>query len=105
MKNTVKKIFTSVFISLATLIAGLIITMVSFRLFGNLSTNEMRLLFAVDIISLVSAGAGFLIFQENKSCKRKKEEAYRSRRNEHIAQLGREMNETERIINHSNFAA
>lgn len=105
MKNTVKKIFTSVIISTATLLAGLLITMVSFRLFGNLSTNEMRLLFAIDIISLVTAGAGFLIFQENKSCKRKKEEAYQSRRNERIAQLDREMNEIERIINHSDFAA
>lgn len=71
MNKTIKKIISSIIISSITLGIGFGITMVSFNLFGTLTPNQMKLLFAVDVICLVAVVGAFLFFSTRKASKLK----------------------------------
>lgn len=80
MHKTAKKIIASILISAATLATGFALTMVSFNLFDYLTTNQMRLLFAIDFICLIAVGGIFLYLSDNKE-KKAKRRRYAEKRN------------------------
>lgn len=82
MNRQTKKFLQSAAIFSATVIAGFIITIVSFRLFDRLTVNQMRLLFAGDIVLLLLSGALARFFSELRGARRRqanmKEKKHRS---------------------------
>ena len=50
MKKTLKKLFKSILITTVTLLSGFGITSISFNLFGTLTSNEMKLFLAIDVL-------------------------------------------------------
>lgn len=105
MKKTTKKLITASAITFVTLAVGFAITMASFNLFGYLSIGEMKVLFAIDVIALFFTGSVFLLFQESKANKKRKEEQYRIRRERRLEEINNELHEINLVINRSNSAA
>ena len=105
MKKTGKKLIQSLEIWVVTLAAGFLITYVSFNLFDNLTANQLKLLFAADIIMLSAIGAAAWFFSESKKAKKRKEAAFEKRHNERIVRQCKELGEINSIISRSNFAA
>lgn len=105
MKKSIKKLITASAITFVTLAVGFAITMASFNLFGYLSIGEMKVLFAIDVIALFFTGSVFLLFQESKTNKKRKEEQYRIRRERRLEEINNELYEINLVINRSNSAA
>ena len=105
MKKTVKKIITGILITTITLAAGFGITMLSFNLFDNLTDNQMKILFAIDVFSLCVSALGVMYFFESKKYKEQKRKAFEKRRLERIEERDAQLRELSEIINCSNFAA
>lgn len=105
MKKQFKQIISCITIMVVTLIAGFTITTLSLNLFDNMSTNQLRLLFLVDILLLLGCGAGAWYFFESKRMKAKKEKAFQKRRESRICRREQEMQGINEIINFTNFAA
>ncbi|MDE5984136.1 MAG: hypothetical protein K2H13_02650, partial [Eubacterium sp.] len=70
-----------------------------------MSANQMKILFAVDIIVLSLTATGVWCFFEAKSVKIKKQNAFEQRRKNRISKQKKEMQGINEIINLSNFAA
>lgn len=105
MKKTVKQIISGLIITAVTLIAGFGITFLSFNLFDTLSSNQMKVLFAIDILSLSAAAAGVWYFFESKKANARRKKAFEERHKKRIEQREKEMKEINSIVNFSNFAA
>lgn len=105
MNKTIKKIITSIIISTITLGIGFGLTMVSFNLFGTLTPNQMKMLFAVDVICLVAVVGTFLFFLDKKSIEAKRQAQFEKRRSKRIEDIANQYAIVESIISSSNFAA
>lgn len=105
MNKSVKKIVESLVITTVTLVMGFIITSISFNLFDNLNNNQMKVLFAIDVICLIAVGSFFFVLSETKNAKKKRKQSFEKRHRERIEQKHKQFNEIECIINNSNFAA
>ncbi len=105
MKNTVKKLIQSVIISVVTLFAGCIITCVSFNLFDNLTSNQMKVLFAFDVICLAATGAFTLFIYDRKKLLKKRKKKLERLHYQRILKREQEFSQIEQIIDHSDFAA
>lgn len=105
MKKSVIKLITGIIIIAITLAAGFGITMLSFNLFENLTDNQMKILFAIDVSALSLSALGVMYFFESKKHKEQKRKAFEKRRNERIEHRDAQLRELNNIINCSNFAA
>lgn len=105
MKKTAKQIISGVVIFGVTLAVGFVITAVSFNLFDSMTANQMRLIFAVDVLSLIAAGAGAWYFFDSKKAKARRKRELEKRHLERIQQRETEMAEINKLINFTNFAA
>jgi len=105
MKKETKKIITGLIISLTTLAAGYAVTMLSFNIFGDLSVNQMRAVFAGDIIALLIAGGATYYYYENKRMKEIRKKEFEERHQQRIEKRLRENEEINRLIFQSNKVA
>lgn len=90
MKKTLKKLFKSILITTVTLLSGFGITSISFNLFGTLTSNEMKLFLAIDIIILVFVGGVFYYIDEKQSKRKKKEMEFQKRHLQRVEESFRE---------------
>ncbi|MGN1202724.1 MAG: hypothetical protein ACI4RF_05460, partial [Eubacterium sp.] len=81
------------------------ITMISFNLFDSLSANQMKVLFAIDVLSLAAIATGVWYFFESKKAKARRRNALEKRHYERIEQIKKQTNEINNVVNYSNFAA
>lgn len=105
MKKSVKQIILGAIITVSTLVVGFGITMLSFHLFDTLTSNQMKILFTIDILSLAAAATGVWYFFDSKKSKAKREKEFMERHNKRIQQRQNEINDINKLINFSNFAA
>ncbi|MCH5320472.1 MAG: hypothetical protein J1E36_01835 [Eubacterium sp.] len=105
MKKTVKQIISGLVIFGVTLAAGFVITAVSFNLFDSLTANQMKLIFAVDVLSIVAVATGAWYFFDSKKAKARRKRELEKRHFERIKQKETEMTEINKLINFTNFAA
>ncbi len=105
MKKNTKKLLTGISISLITLGAGFLITIVSFNLFDSLTANQMKLLFATDVISLIVSGAAAYIAFETKKAKKRREKELKKRHFQRLSKQCREFKGLEGYLNISDSAA
>lgn len=105
MKNSVKKIFKSIAISVVTLVVGFGITAISFNLFDNLSRNELRVLFAVDFIILFAIGGITLWSSERKATRLKKERELAKRHEARVIERAVSFAEINSLLDSFNNAA
>ena len=105
MRKSLKKILNSVCISVITLAIGFAVTAISFNLFDNLSTNQMKLLFAYDVLCLITVGVIFFFLSESKKAKAKYKRELERRHKSRMSQREQELAELKRMINNSDFAA
>lgn len=105
MRNNKKQIITGIIIFLVTLIAGFSITAISFNLFEVLTRNQMRALFAFDIISLLMVGACVLLFTQSRKSRQVKEKRLVENHNKRVERRNNELREIEIIIAKNKFAA
>lgn len=90
MKNSVKKIIKSIAITAVTLLSGFGITAVSFNLFGSMTANEMKILFAIDVVILLLVGAAFYCAEERKAKRAKKQKEFEQRHRQRVEQAFRQ---------------
>ena len=83
MKKTLKKLFKSILITAVTLLSG-------FNLFGTLTSNEMKLFLAIDVIILVFVGGVFYYIDEKQSKRKKKEMEFQKRHLQRVEESFRE---------------
>lgn len=102
MKKSVKQLILSIVISGVTLAAGFIITAVSFNLFDALTPNQMKILFAADVLSLSAIATGVWYFFDSKKARAKRKKEMKKRHSERIRNYEKEMAEISELIN---FAA
>ena len=105
MKKQIKNFMKAVFISISSLTAGMAITAVSFNLFDSLTNNQMKLLFALDVICLAILGTIIYFIVESKKIQNRRKKEFEKRHNKRIAQRNDQMKDIFKIINHSDFAA
>lgn len=105
MKKKTNKIITGILISTITLLIGYAVTKLSFNIFGELSTNQMRAVFAADLFALTAVGTFAYFFYENKKLKEKRKREVEKRRLSRIEKSNKEMSEINRIIFQSNKVA
>lgn len=105
MKKTFKKFITALTIFTVTLIAGFAITGISFNLFESLTSNQMKIIFSVDILSLAIIAISVWYFFESRKIKEQRKKELEKRHQKRIIQRENELSEINKIINFSNFAA
>ncbi|MGN1123635.1 MAG: hypothetical protein ACI4RR_04770 [Eubacterium sp.] len=105
MKKSLKKVITSFIITGITLAVGFAFTGITFNLFGNLSTQEMKILFAVDVCALIFAGGFFLFVSESKEAKKRSKREFEKRQSRRIAQRAYDLEQINALLNDTNFAA
>lgn len=105
MNKGIKNFIKATLIFTVTLAVGFGITAISFNLFESLSRNQMRLLFAFDVITLLAIGSIVWLYFENKAVKKKKEQELKERHNRRIEAREREMRDIEIITAKNKFAA
>lgn len=105
MKKSVKQILSGIIISVTTLCAGFIITMASFNLFGTLTANQMKILFALDVICLLSVGLLSLFLSERKKNRKIKENEQKARHTLRTAQLDKRYEGIEELISRNDLVA
>jgi len=105
MKKNTKKLLMGISISLITLGAGFLITIVSFNLFDSLTANQMKLLFAIDVISLITSGAVTYVVFETKKAKKRRENELKKRHFQRMSRQCREFKGLESYLNISDSAA
>ncbi len=105
MKKSLKKVITSFIITAITLGVGFAVTGISFNLFGNLSTAEMRVLFSVDVCALIFAGGFFLFLSEAKQAKKRSKRDFQKRQDRRIAQRAYDLEQINALLSDTNFAA
>ncbi|MGN0522025.1 MAG: hypothetical protein ACI4IQ_05245 [Eubacterium sp.] len=105
MKKTINKIIKSTAISIVTLLAGFIITAISFNLFDSLTPNQMKILFAFDVICLTVAGAITLLVSDKKKLQKKQKKARRKIRYQQLLKEEQDFSQLVKIADKSDFAA
>lgn len=105
MKEKTKKFITGIIIFISTLVTGFSITAISFRLFDSLTNNQMRILFAADVIMLLIIGTiAWFIYESKVNCNRKDRE-FEQRHNDRVKRNIEYSKELATILDYSNFAA
>ncbi len=104
MKKSIKKILSSILITTVTLITGFLITAVSFSLYDKLSINQMRLLFAFDIICILIIGMAAWFIYETKKSREKKRRTFEYKHRKRVAD-NESFDEILNTIKSTNFAA
>lgn len=105
MNKSIKKIIISAVITAVTIIIGFAVTTLTFNLFDSLTTNQMRLLFAIDFICLITVGGIFLFLSESKQAKKRKKRQLEKRHNQRIENRKKEFKEINNILSDSGYAA
>lgn len=105
MKKVLKQIIEGISICAVTLVVGGVISGVSFNLFDTLTRTQLRVLFAVDIISLLAIGACALLIYEAKQSKKEREARFRERHEKRVESEEKRMQGINEIISLSNYAA
>ncbi len=105
MKKKSNRIITGIIIFISTLGAGFGITAISFSLFDTLTNNQMRILFAADIILLLLIGTIAWFVYESKVNFNKKKMEFKKRHDERMKKNIEYSKEMSTIIDYSNFAA
>lgn len=105
MKNSTKKFLSGLAITVVTMATGFVITAISFNLFETLTTNQLRLVFAVDVIILLAIGTISWFIYENKKLKDKRKKEIELRHNKRIKEINKQNKEIINIINRTNIAA
>lgn len=105
MKKSTKKAITGAIIFAVTLFSGFGITAVSFNLFDVMSRNQMRLIFALDVILLLVIGAIAWFVYEHKSAKKIRKKKFEKRHNERLCKIESQKSEILSLLKSENFAA
>lgn len=105
MKKSVKKLLSGLTITIITLAIGFAITAISFNLFDILNRNQMRALFALDVIILLAVGSIFWFIGEGKRAKALRQRELEKRHYERVKEREAQMSGVLDIINSANFAA
>lgn len=105
MKKSTKQIISGIIIFLVTAVTGFIITAVSFNLFEVMTQNQMRLVFAIDVIILLAVGTVSWFIYESKSAQKERKKQKSKNRQNRIDELKRSNEEILNLINCTNFAA
>lgn len=105
MKKSSKKALTGAIIFTVTLLTGFGITAVSFNLFDVMNKNEMRIIFAVDVILLFVIGTVSWFIYEGKKTKKARKNNFEKRHKERINKIEKQNTEILSILNSKNFAA
>lgn len=105
MKKVLKQIIEEISICAVTLIVGGIISGVTFNLFDTLTRTQLRVLFAIDIISLLVIGTIALLIYEAKQSKKEREARFRERHEKRVESEEKRMQGINEIISLSNYAA
>lgn len=105
MKKTLKQIIFAIAIMAVTLAAGFALTGFSFNLFENLSQNQMRILFAADVLLLAAVATGVWYFFDSKKARKKRARDFQQRKSRRINQQTKQLRDINEIINFSNYAA
>ena len=90
MKKSIKKLFKGLLITTITLLCGFGICTLSFNLFGTLTTNEMKIFVALDVITLISVGGIFYYVDEKKAKNKMKEKEFEKRHMKRVEKAFRE---------------
>lgn len=105
MKKRTKQIIEGAVIFISTLLAGFLITTLSFKLFDFLSQNQMRILFLADFIILIISVCAAIFYFENKGNKSRRKKELEDRHNKRIEERQSQIKDIEAIIANNNFAA
>lgn len=105
MKKSTKKALMGALIFTITLVLGFGITALSFNLFDIMSANEMKLVFALDVVLLLIIGTIAWFIYENKNSKNAKKKELEKRHNERLNKIDKQNRETLRVLESKNFAA
>lgn len=105
MNKKSNKIIKGLLIFSVTLLSGFSITALSFELFDVLTQNQMRLLFAVDVLLISAIGAVVWFLFESGRLKRKKQKLFEQRHNERVMAKNAQMKDIDIIIAKNKYAA
>lgn len=105
MKKSIKQLLSGAIISAVTLAFGFALTMLSFNLFDSLTANQMKILFAADIICLALTGCIAFFLFESKRSKKRKEKLLQERHNRRIEKRNNEIKGLESILNKYDLVA
>ncbi len=98
MKNTVKYILKLLSITLITLAVGYSVAMLSFNLFGEMTTAQLRAVFGADFFALISAGGLAYHFYESRKIKEKRHADAEKRRRQRQESFEKEFFEINSIL-------
>lgn len=85
-----KDLLKSVFITVASLVAGFLAISLPFNLLDELSSSQMTMVFAIEIISYTLIGLIFLTARQIEADKKKKKQEKRIKRQTEIKRLNNE---------------
>lgn len=105
MKKSTKQFITGTIIFLVTAAIGFTITAISFNLFEVMTRNQMRLIFAVDVMILLAVGTISWFVYESKTAQKARKKQQSKNRQKRIEELNNENEEILKLINCTNFAA
>ncbi len=105
MNNKSNKIIKGLLIFSVTLFSGFGITALSFNLFDALTQNQMRLLFAIDVLLIIAVGTIVWLLFESVKLKKKKQKEFEHRHNERVKAMNAQMKDIEIIIAKNKYAA
>lgn len=105
MNNKKSKIIKGLIIFVTTLLAGFGITALSFNLFDVLTQNQMRLLFAADVLLIIAVGAAVWSVYESNKIKKQRQLLFEERHKERVARRNSEMKDIDIIIAKNKYAA
>lgn len=105
MKNSTKKFLSGLTITIVTMATGFVITAISFNLFDVLTRNQMRLVFAIDVIILLVIGTISWFIYEKKQLKEKRKKEIELRHNRRVREINKQNQEIINIISRTNIAA
>lgn len=105
MNKRTKQLIEGTVIFISTLVIGFIITILSFKLFDSLSQNQMRILFTVDFIMLITSAGGVMFYFESEKNKKQRKKEFEKRHNKRVEERQTQLKDIESIISGRNFAA
>lgn len=105
MRKSLKQVLTGIIIFAVTAATGFIITTVSFNLFDTMSQNQMKIIFAVDVVILLFVGTISWFICESASSNKKSRKKYIKNRQKQLDELKKQNEEILNLINCTNFAA
>lgn len=98
MNKKTKEIIKGITIFTVTLVIGFMVTAVSFNLFEELSRNQMRILFAIDIVILLAIGGIAWHITESAKQRTKRAQRLRERHDYRVSAMESEMKDLNIII-------